>query len=408
MNHHIQTGTQMLTSPIPHANLMFEHMRVGMALYDVQEFRLLAANNRFKQFLQEYLCPGKSYELAIGCPLHTLLPPPKEVARAILIIFRSVVETGEPYETDAFPIPMVGKGVTYWEWTLDPIRDADGTITHLLHSAKDVTEHVRTLQQAEEVYSSLSQATRSIDAELKRLEAINEFLSITSHELRTPITAIQGYAEILQVLAQTQESLNTPRSQRALNSIIDQSKRLTRLIEDLLDLSRVESKRMLLNIEPHNLIQTLVRVIENQAITTKCHVIHLVLDGVTTQETLIGDFDEDRIIQVLNNLINNAVKYSPGQKEIEVGLRFTGENPDKALIWVRDHGIGIAAGELPHIFERFHRASNLDRSISGSGIGLYLVNDLVTQHGGHIRVESIEGKGSTFLITLPLHPVLKS
>src|SRR5579872_520134 len=106
--------------------------------------------------------------------------------------------------------------------------------------------------------------------------------------------------------------------------------------------------------------------------------------------------------------MNNAVKYSPDHKEIEVGLRFTEKNPDEALIWVRDHGIGIAANELPHIYERFHRASNLDRSISGLGIGLYLVNELVTRHRGHVWVESMEGKGSTFYVTLPLHPVLTS
>jgi PAS domain S-box-containing protein len=696
----------MQTLTITHANLMLENMRIGMALYDVQEFRLLAVNNRFKLFLEEYLCPGKSYELALGCPLRTLLPQPKEVARAILNIFRGVVETGEPYETDAFPIPMVGKGLTYWEWTLDPIRDASGTITHLLHSANDVTAHVQAIQQAEQIYSSLSQTTHTIDAERKRLEVIeavarsvresfdmkdigqsaidaikgafdplyfiihvsdtaqrklrllnistatglerikdfvqevsydspllvssaawhkspiiienlqtkveageieskhpaavlgvkgficiplwsgerfegtlaasfresirpdgaevktlegcgmhiaaalaqarlhteieqerarlravleqlpegillveapngriqyvnaatseitgipaseqvdrlaqeaplaitmidaqrnhipseklpsiralkgetingyeiiltrqdgdevflltsaaplrtddgtiigaivvfqdittrksieqqkNEFISITSHELRTPITAIQGFAEILQVRSRQPESLNTPASQRALSSIIEQSKRLSRLIEEMLDLSRIESKQLLLNLAPHILIQTLMQVIESQSIMTKRHDIHLVLDGVTAQDTLMGDFDEDRIIQVLNNLINNAVKYSPDHHEIEVGLRFTHDKPDEALIWVRDHGIGIAASELPHIFERYHRASDLDRSISGLGIGLYLVNELVTRHGGHIRVESIEGKGSTFSVTLPLHPVL--
>src|SRR5579863_6870347 len=129
MQKDIQTysGTQIATDT--HANLMLEHMRTGMALYDVQEFRLLAVNNRFKLFLQDYLCPGKSYELAIGCPLRTLLPQPKEVARGILNIFRAVAETGDSFEVDKFPIPTVDKGLTYWQWTLDPIRDASGTIT---------------------------------------------------------------------------------------------------------------------------------------------------------------------------------------------------------------------------------------------------------------------------------------
>lgn len=261
-----------------------------------------------------------------------------------------------------------------------PLRTDDGTIIGAIVVFQDITTRKSIEQQK------------------------NEFLSITSHELRTPITTIQGFAELLRVRAGEPESLNTPRNQRALNSIIDQSKRLTRLIEEIFDLSRIESKRMLLNIEPHDLIQTLTQVLENQSIMAKRHTIQLVLDGVTAQDTLTGYFDEDRIIQVLNNLINNAVKYSPDQNEIEVGLRYTGEKAGEALIWVRDHGIGVAANELPHIFERFHRASNLDRSISGLGIGLYLVNELVTRHGGQVRVESIEGKGSTFSVTLPLQP----
>lgn len=700
MQNHIQAQTQASTNT--HANLMFEHMRTGMALYDAQEFRLLAVNNRFKLFLQEYLCAGKSFELAIGCPLRTLLPPPKEVAKAILNIFRAVVETGESYEVERFPIPIVGKGITYWQWTLDPIRDADGTITHLLHSANDVTTHVLELQQAEQANISLSQTAHTIEVERKRLEVIeavassvresfdmndigqaavdainavfnpicvtihtadpakqtlrllhiasvpeashlkdfllevpyernsliakaikqknpiiignmqaevergeidsnyppasfgvqgyiciplwssdqlegmlsagfrknilpddsevktlegcgmhiaaalaharlhteieherarlravldqlpegvllidaphghvryanaaavhivgspiivstdisvkhaalmriildkngqpiapeklsssrallgetangqevtlsrldgskaflltstaplrkddgtiigaigvfqditarksleqqkNDFLTIANHELRTPITAILGLAEILKIWVGQQENSYSERSQHALTSILKQGKRLTRLIEEMFDLSRIENKHLILNIAPHNLVQTLTQVIESQSITTKYHAIHFVLDGVEKQNTLIGHFDEDRIIQVLNNLISNAVKYSPEQKDIEVGLQVTEEKPGEALIWVRDYGIGIAATELPHIYERYHRASNLDRSISGLGIGLYLVNELVTRHGGRVWVESIEGKGSTFYVNLPL------
>ncbi|HLX39296.1 MAG TPA: ATP-binding protein, partial [Ktedonobacteraceae bacterium] len=278
------------------------------------------------------------------------------------------------------------------------LRRQDGKEVFLLTSAAPLRTDDGTIIGAIVVFQDIT-TRKSIEQQK------NEFLSITSHELRTPITAIQGFAEILQLRANEPEHPNTFRSQHALVSIIDQSKRLSRLIDEILDLSRIESKRLLLNIRSHDLIQTLTQVIESQLIMTKRHTIHLVLDGVTAQDTLTGYFDEDRIIQVLNNLINNAVKYSPNHYEIEVGLRFSGEKADEALIWVRDHGIGIATNELPHIFERFHRASNLDRSISGLGIGLYLVNELVARHGGHIQVESTEGKGSTFSVTLPLHPV---
>ncbi len=127
------------------------------------------------------------------------------------------------------------------------------------------------------------------------------------------------------------------------------------------------------------------------------------LEGLQQTDTLIGWFDEGRMIQVLSNLMSNAIKYSPTGGEIEIGLRHTSTEHDEALIWVKDVGIGIPADAIPHIFERFHRASNLNRSVSGLGIGLYLAKELVIRHGGRIWVESTEGRGSTFYIRLPLH-----
>ena len=126
------------------------------------------------------------------------------------------------------------------------------------------------------------------------------------------------------------------------------------------------------------------------------------MEGLETTDTLLCCFDEGRIEQVLNNLITNAIKYSSTGSEIVVGLQHSREKPDEALIWVKDHGIGMPANELSHIFERFHRAGNQDRSISGMGIGLYLVNELVTRHGGRVWAESSEGVGSTFYVQLPL------
>lgn len=229
----------------------------------------------------------------------------------------------------------------------------------------------------------------------------NEFISLASHELRTPITAIQGFAEILHMKAAQDTSLDTL-TLRAITIIAEQSQQLTRLINEMLDLSRIENARLLLNPAQHDLLKTLRRVIENQAIALRNHSIRLVLKGLEATDTLPGYFDEDRIIQVMSNLINNAIKYSPAGGEIEVGLRHRPEEPAKALIWVKDHGIGIPASEIPHIFKRFHRAANLDHSISGLGIGLYLVHELVTRHDGRVWVESTEGAGSTFYILLPL------
>ncbi len=229
----------------------------------------------------------------------------------------------------------------------------------------------------------------------------NEFLSIASHELRTPITAIQGFAEILQMNA-TQEQNLSSQSLRALTFINEQSQSLTRLIEEMLDLTRIENAQLLLNLAPHDLISTIKHILETQATADTNHNFQFVLEGLQDTDTLIGVFDENRFVQVLNNLISNAIKYSPAGSRIEMGLRYLPATPHEALIWVKDSGIGIAANELPHIFKRFHRASGLDRSISGLGIGLYLVQEVVTRHRGRVWAESTEGSGSTFYVRLPL------
>lgn len=229
----------------------------------------------------------------------------------------------------------------------------------------------------------------------------NEFLSIASHELRTPVTAIMGYAELLQQQAAQGQSLS-PADLRAIAGMSEQSQFLNQLIEELLDMSQLDYAHFSLHSAPHDLLKTLLAVIEGASATTRNHQLRLVLEGLQPTDALPGSFDERRIRQVLYNLIGNAIKYSPAGGEIEVGLRQAQEQPDEVLIWVKDTGIGIAADELPHIFERFHRASNLNRSISGLGIGLYLAKEVVTRHRGHIWVESIEGSGSTFSMRLPL------
>jgi len=262
-----------------------------------------------------------------------------------------------------------------------PLKDKNDTITEAIIVFQDIT-----------IRKSMEQHK-------------NSFLSVASHELRTPITAIQGFAEILQMKVAQGISLDTPRNWRAITGIMEQSQRLTRLIESMLDISRIEKAQLFVNLAEHDLLAIVTHVLETQSITNKHHQIRFTLEGMQPTDTLIAHIDEDRIDQVLNNLIGNAIKYSPTGSEIEVGLRYQPDATEQILLWVRDQGIGIATNELPSIFERFHRANNFDRSISGLGIGLYLVNELVTRHGGRVWVESVEGQGSTFYVSLPLNPV---
>src|SRR5207244_6052442 len=114
------------------------------------------------------------------------------------------------------------------------------------------------------------------------------------------------------------------------------------------------------NLDSYNLVHTITHVIETQSSSTGQRDLQLVLEGLSATDRLIGIFDENRIVQVLNNLINNAVKYSPAESRIEVGLRYVATSPHQALLWVKDAGIGIEAHEIPHIFKRFHRSSGID------------------------------------------------
>jgi two-component system sensor histidine kinase VicK len=183
---------------------------------------------------------------------------------------------------------------------------------------------------------------------------------------------------------------------------MEQSEQLNHLIEDMLNISRIEHAQFTMQFARHDLLATVTRVVESQTVTSK-RPIELVLDGLERSDTLTATFDEERIVQVLHNLINNAIKYSSPGDEITVEVHYARQRGQSVLIQVKDQGIGIAESELPHIFKRFHRAPRLNPAISGFGIGLYLAKEIITHHGGHIWAESREGVGSTLSFELPLN-----
>ncbi len=274
----------------------------------------------------------------------------------------------------------------------------DGTKAALLISSAPLHDENGLITGAVLVFQDIT-AQKSIEQQK------NEFLSFASHELRTPVTAIQGYAEILQAQIEQDKELG-PQSLRALSVINEQSQQLSRLIDEMLDLTRIDNMQLKLHREAHDLIAIVARVVETQASMTRKHRLHLVLEGIEPNNTLIGYVDKNRLAQIVNNLVSNAIKYSPSGGDIEVGVTYSAASPHEVTLWVKDHGTGIPASELPHIFNRFHRASTIDHSISGLGIGLYLVKELVKLHGGRIWAESIEGSGSTFYVQLPLKAYL--
>jgi PAS domain S-box-containing protein len=222
----------------------------------------------------------------------------------------------------------------------------------------------------------------------------DEFLSIAAHELKTPLTSLLGNAQLLQRRAKREGTLGE-RDQRAVRVIVDQSNRLNKMIAALLDISRIERGQLSIERAPLDLCVLVQRVVAEIQPTLERHTIVITDPAVP----MIVEGDMLRLEQVLQNLLQNAVKYSPPGRMVHVQL---GQRDEMICIDVIDQGIGIPQAALPHLFQRFYRAPNVDpKNISGMGLGLYVVREIVTLHGGRVEVTSQEGRGSTFTICLP-------
>ena len=232
--------------------------------------------------------------------------------------------------------------------------------------------------------------------ELRRLEKIKqEFVANVSHELRTPISSIKGYAETL-----LEGALDDKDNAREfINIIYQDSNRLAKLIEDLLDLSKIESGRINLNfvpIEPVVTIKRIVVIMEKQA-KAKSIDIKMDLPPANLPKILA---DETGFSQVVINLLDNAIKYTEKSGVINISAHAAG---NFLQIEVADTGIGISEKDLPRIFERFYRADKgRSRELGGTGLGLSIVKHIVQAHGGQVWVRSVLGQGSTFSFTIPI------
>jgi signal transduction histidine kinase len=216
----------------------------------------------------------------------------------------------------------------------------------------------------------------------------DEFIGMASHELKTPLTSMTGYLQILE--RQQQDDVN----RKFVNKTIRKARKLTALVSDLLDVSKIEAGKLQLNKEPFNICSLVEEAIELIRSTTTTHTI--VLD--TDLNFFIVEADKQRIEQVVVNLLTNAIKYSPASSEVRVYL----QNDESGIrIGVKDKGIGIPQDKSSKIFSRFYRVEGLSPHMSGLGIGLYISHEIVERHDGKIWVDSTPGAGSTFWFILP-------
>ena len=268
----------------------------------------------------------------------------------------------------------------------DPERAMDD---EKLPLAEILAERAALAIENAKLYTEQVDARRKVE-DLSRLK--DEFLSIASHELRTPVTSIKGYTQLAKTLIR-ENDLTT--SEEYLDIALDQIDRMSRLILELLDVSRIETGRLEIRREPIPWTTFVNDVVHRHhtAVSDRRFQLNLPVG----HKRVIGD--RDRLEQVLGNLMENAVKYSPDGSEILVTVEDRG---DQLVTSVADRGIGIPTDELGQVFERFHRGRQVSSTnYGGLGLGLYITKQIVERHGGTIWVESREGQGTTFSFSLP-------
>jgi len=283
-----------------------------------------------------------------------------------------------------------GTGGGKWLWlqlTATSIPDSSGRPEHVLVMVEDVT----VVREAQDRLGEALEAQRSANATLEKLDRTKtEFLSIVSHEFRTALTGIQGFSELIR------DGGLEPDEVRAYGGyIFNDADRVNRLIGDMLDLDRMESGRMSIRTTEVDINEVLSDAIARAGSSPT---VEFKADLDPRLPIVVGD--RDRLVQVVSNLVNNAVKYSPDGGIVTLASRSEG---GFALVSVTDTGVGIPPDEIGHVFERFRRVrSGAAQSIPGTGLGLTIVKQIVEMHGGKIWVESAVGHGSAFHFTLPL------
>lgn len=230
---------------------------------------------------------------------------------------------------------------------------------------------------------------------IRRLERMrSEFVANVSHELKTPIAAVKGFAETLLGGAVKDEET----TKAFLEIIYDESERLNRLIGDILELSKIESRRVPLMLSPVDINQFMTHTIALLEVSASRKQIEV---NLSSPEELYMEGDEDRLRQIFVNLLSNAISYTPEGGKIFVNISVTEQ--ETVRVTIADTGIGIPEKDLPRIFERFYRVDKArSRGSGGTGLGLSIVKHLVELHKGTITVQSTVGKGTTFILELPL------
>lgn len=358
-----------------------ESIPVGLYVKDASDLAYVRVNPAAEEIL------GFSEDELRGRRSRDVFPP--ELAEPFEEWDREVLAGRCRVDAPEAPLVLGGGEPKIVHTTKVPILDAAGRPAYLLGIAEDVTERRLAEQQREALVAQLEEQNGQL-LELDRMK--DEFVALVSHELRTPLTSILGYLEL--ALEEGELSADV---QHFLDVAQRNSNRLLRLVSDLLFVAQVQAGKLNLDAGDVDLLRLVTESAETALPRAAEKSVALTVDA---GEAPAFRGDSTRLGQVLDNLVSNAIKFTPDGGTIQVRLRSDGS---RAVIEVEDSGLGIPEAELPHLFERFYRTTTVTHlAIQGTGLGLPITKAIVEAHGGTIAVESVEAVGTTFRVELPL------
>lgn len=365
---------------------ILQQMPSGVAIAKVPSGELLFHNEEAVRLLRHPMRPSETYE---GYAQYGAFHP-----------------DGQPYKAEEYPIArtvLTGEGIkaeemsyqrgdgTYTTLSVNsvPIADQNGQRIAAVSIFEDISgqkqleqEREQLLAQAQAAYAEAETANRSKD----------DFVSLVAHELRSPLNAIMGWIELLRT-----RQMDAVTTQKALETIARNTQAQAKLVEDLLDISRIMRGTLQLTIAPLNLNDVIEAVVSTVHLTAEAKGLQLEVQ-LNTSAPILGDFN--RLQQVVLNLLTNAIKFTPERGQVRVVLD---HDNAQARLQIIDTGKGICPDFLPYVFERFRQDQHNTTLKQGLGLGLAIVKHLVEMHQGTVTVESEgEGQGTTFVVRLPL------
>lgn len=310
---------------------------------------------------------------------------PKDQADFFTSRDRSVLDHKVLVDIPEEPIDTKFKGKRILHTKKIPILDDKGEPRYLLGISEDITDRKK-----------MEEGIRVIE-ELRELDRMkSEFISVAAHQLRTPLSAVRWTVNLL---LGDELGAPTPDQKKFLLKAFETTDRMIGLVNDLLGADRVASDKFRYDMQPVDMLELVDSVVSELLPLAAVRNIRMIAPSRSDKQTYLVKADSEKLRGVLQNLLENSIKYSPSGREVELGI-IDGEKEIK--VSVKDSGIGIPPEEQARVFERFYRASNAVKvEANGSGLGLYIVKSVIEKHGGRIWFESKVGSGTTFYFTIP-------